>query len=175
MEMRRRSCWWLLVCGALLSLGSGPGCRTERSPLGPGPVSGMASDATWGPAAAPSSPHAADAPDGPDGPDAPDAPDAPMAASHRRECRVFNHVWDEADNPGGANRCADDCQCDGARACNDAGWCEGEARPPMSCLSPHYLWNEAVNVAGPNRCMNACQCDGKRTCSDAGWCQGVAR
>lgn len=166
--MRRRSCWWVLLCGALVSLGSGPGCRTGRSPLEPGVASGMGAGLAPGAIRDPRDP--AEAPSSAEEPEDDDA-----AASHPGECRVFNYVWDERDNPGGAHRCADDCHCDGARTCNHAGWCEGEARPPVSCLSPHYLWNEVINVAGPNRCMNACQCDGKRTCNDARWCHGQAR
>ncbi|WIG92976.1 RICIN domain-containing protein [Myxococcus sp. SDU36] len=40
--------------------------------------------------------------------------------------------WDESRNRPGPNRCRDNAQCDGARTCSPAGWCQGEARrtPP---------------------------------------------
>ncbi|QSQ25552.1 RICIN domain-containing protein [Pyxidicoccus parkwayensis] len=37
--------------------------------------------------------------------------------------------WDESRNRPGPNRCHDSSQCDGARTCSPAGWCQGEARP----------------------------------------------
>ncbi|WP_163995868.1 RICIN domain-containing protein [Pyxidicoccus caerfyrddinensis] len=40
-----------------------------------------------------------------------------------------NYRWDESRNRPGPNRCHDDSQCDGARTCSPAGWCQGEARP----------------------------------------------
>lgn len=38
------------------------------------------------------------------------------------------YSWNEARNPGGANRCTNNQQCDGARTCSAAGWCQGTAR-----------------------------------------------
>ncbi|WP_158513094.1 RICIN domain-containing protein [Myxococcus hansupus] len=40
-----------------------------------------------------------------------------------------NYRWDESRNRPGPNRCHDASQCDGARTCSPAGWCQGEARP----------------------------------------------
>jgi hypothetical protein len=40
-----------------------------------------------------------------------------------------NYRWDESRNRPGPNRCRDSSQCDGARTCSPAGWCQGEARP----------------------------------------------
>ncbi|MDO9018311.1 MAG: hypothetical protein Q8S73_12195 [Deltaproteobacteria bacterium] len=83
--------------------------------------------------------------------------------------------WDEARNPGGANRCTNSQQCDGARTCSAAGWCQGTARTPNpGPKGPNYCWDEARNPGGANRCTNSQQCDGARTCSAAGWCQGTA-
>ncbi len=90
-------------------------------------------------------------------------------------CDFYNYYRDETRNPGGAYRCNNSCQCDGMRTCSQWGWCQGAARPSVSCTSPQYHWNEAWNSGGSNRCSNACQCDGRRTCSSSGWCQGTAR
>ncbi|MBU8895354.1 hypothetical protein KRR26_07045 [Corallococcus sp. M34] len=90
-------------------------------------------------------------------------------------CKFYNYYHDEGTNPGGANRCSNACQCDGMRTCSSFGWCQGTARPPVSCTSPQYYWNEAWNPQGSNRCSSNCDCDGRRTCSSAGWCQGTAR
>ncbi len=40
-----------------------------------------------------------------------------------------NYRWDESRNRPGPNRCQNASQCDGARTCSPAGWCQGEARP----------------------------------------------
>lgn len=90
-------------------------------------------------------------------------------------CDYYNFYRDETRNPGGAYRCSNSCQCDGMRTCSQWGWCQGTARPNVSCTSPQYHWNEAWNSGGSNRCSNSCQCDGRRTCSSSGWCQGTAR
>lgn len=34
-----------------------------------------------------------------------------------------SYAWDESKNPGGSNRCTNDCQCNGTRMCSYAGWC----------------------------------------------------
>ncbi|WP_426754703.1 RICIN domain-containing protein [Myxococcus sp. Y35] len=48
-----------------------------------------------------------------------------------------NYRWDESRNRPGPNRCHDSMQCDGARTCSPAGWCQGEARPtPPPPLPP---------------------------------------
>ncbi|MCP3098506.1 hypothetical protein LZ198_06395 [Myxococcus sp. K15C18031901] len=92
-----------------------------------------------------------------------------------QNCKAYNYYHDEARNPRGPNRCSNSCDCDGMRTCSSFGWCQGVARPPVSCTSPQYYWNEAWNPQGPNRCNSSCQCDGRRTCSSFGWCQGTAR
>ncbi|ATB31873.1 RICIN domain-containing protein [Melittangium boletus] len=40
-----------------------------------------------------------------------------------------HYRWDESKNRPAPNRCRNDSQCDGARTCSPAGWCQGEARP----------------------------------------------
>jgi len=40
-----------------------------------------------------------------------------------------HYRWDESKNRPAASRCRNDSQCDGARTCSHAGWCQGEARP----------------------------------------------
>jgi hypothetical protein len=83
--------------------------------------------------------------------------------------------WNEANNPGGPNRCTNNSQCDGARTCSQSGYCQGTARQPNpGPKGPSYCWNEANNPGGPNRCTNNLQCDGARTCSQSGYCQGNA-
>jgi hypothetical protein len=48
--------------------------------------------------------------------------------------------WDESRNRPGPNRCHDSSQCDGARTCSPAGWCQGEARPTPP-PPPTSHWN----------------------------------
>ncbi|MCK8503244.1 RICIN domain-containing protein [Myxococcus fulvus] len=40
-----------------------------------------------------------------------------------------DYRWDESRNRPGPNRCHSSSECDGARTCSPAGWCQGEARP----------------------------------------------
>jgi hypothetical protein len=42
-------------------------------------------------------------------------------------CNNKEYRWNEAWNPQGAGRCANDCECDGLRTCT-AGACQGTAR-----------------------------------------------
>ncbi|MFY1828732.1 hypothetical protein ACN47A_22620 [Myxococcus fulvus] len=98
-----------------------------------------------------------------------------VTSQEQSQCQFYNYYWDEARNPRGPNRCTNSCQCDGMRTCSSSGWCQGTARPGVSCTSPNYYWNEAWNPGGSNRCWSACQCDGMRTCSSSGWCQGRSR
>ncbi|MGH8610984.1 MAG: hypothetical protein ACREYF_02775 [Gammaproteobacteria bacterium] len=82
---------------------------------------------------------------------------------------------DEAKNKAGPNRCTTNQDCDGARTCSGAGWCQGTSRKPdPGAKGPNYCWDEAKNPRGPNQCSNNNECDGARTCSSAGWCQGTA-
>ena len=37
------------------------------------------------------------------------------------------YCHDEAKNAGGSNRCKTAADCDGARTCSPAGWCQGNA------------------------------------------------
>ncbi|WPB73241.1 RICIN domain-containing protein [Archangium violaceum] len=48
-----------------------------------------------------------------------------------------DYRWDESRNRPGPNRCRDSSQCDGARTCSPAGWCQGEARPMPPPPPPH--------------------------------------
>ena len=89
-------------------------------------------------------------------------------------CTDPDYKHDESYNEGGANRCANDCDCDGARTCNK-GWCTGDANPGPHCLKTTYRHTEKTNPKGPSQCANNCDCDGARTCSKAKWCQGKAR
>ena len=86
-----------------------------------------------------------------------------------------SYFHDESKNPYGPNRCTVDTECDGARTCSVAGWCQGTARPPNGPKGRNYYWNEANNLGGSGRCTVAEQCDGARYCSSYGWCQGTAR
>jgi hypothetical protein len=86
-----------------------------------------------------------------------------------------NYGWNEAKNPGGANRCSNANQCDGSRTCSPYGWCQGTARPPNFQKTSAYRLDESRNSLGPNQCTNGMECDGARTCSPYGWCQGKAR
>ena len=46
-------------------------------------------------------------------------------------------ILNETNNPLGANKCADACDCDGGRTCSAAGFCEGTARPSgITCGEP---------------------------------------
>ncbi|WP_442941767.1 hypothetical protein [Nostoc sp.] len=86
-----------------------------------------------------------------------------------------SYCWNEANNPGGPNRCSNNQQCDGARTCSSSGFCQGTAREPNpGPKGPTYCWDEATNPGGSNRCSNDNQCDGARTCSSSGFCQGEA-
>lgn len=83
------------------------------------------------------------------------------------------YCWNEATNPLGPNKCSTNEQCDGARTCSQANFCQGTARTPNpGPKGPTYCWNEANNPDGPNKCSNNGQCDGARTCSQFGYCQG---
>ena len=90
-------------------------------------------------------------------------------------CNFYNYYHDEARNNGGPNRCTSSCHCDGMRTCSSSGWCQGTARPAVSCISSQFHWNEAWTPMGASRCNSPCQCDGQRTCSQWNWCQGRAR
>ncbi|MET0403826.1 MAG: RICIN domain-containing protein [Cystobacter sp.] len=57
--------------------------------------------------------------------------------------------WDESNNRPGPSRCRTDSQCDGARTCSPAGWCQGDARPvppPPPPPPPRPDWDR-----GPGR------------------------
>jgi hypothetical protein len=60
-----------------------------------------------------------------------------------------NYRWDEARNSPGPNRCQSASQCDGARTCSPAGWCQGEARPAPP--PPPSGWNTGRGEARPLR------------------------
>ena len=86
-----------------------------------------------------------------------------------------SYCWNEARNQRGPNRCTNNNECDGARTCSSAGWCQGTARTPNpGPKGPTYCWDEARNRRGQNRCTNDRECDGARTCDPRGWCQGNA-
>jgi hypothetical protein len=87
-------------------------------------------------------------------------PMAALAGNHP------DYRWDEARNPGGANRCQTDRQCDGARTCSQWGWCQGEARPQRaapaewprqraSFFVKSKLAGQVLDVQGGNRSPGA--------------------
>jgi prepilin-type N-terminal cleavage/methylation domain-containing protein len=58
----------------------------------------------------------------------------PLYCNETANCTDFSHCADELINPQGSYLCDpsvtnSDCQCDGARTCSAAGFCEGLSRP----------------------------------------------
>lgn len=74
------------------------------------------------------------------------APVAPVA--HAGDSPNYCH--DEATNPRGPNQCSSHAECDGARTCSSAGWCQGTSRADhvQQCTSGRTGW--MVNTDRPD-------------------------
>jgi hypothetical protein len=62
-----------------------------------------------------------------------------------------DYRWDESRNRPGPNRCDTSSQCDGARTCSPAGWCQGEARPMPPPPHADRDWRPGRGESRPQR------------------------